>query len=108
MIFFIQGVGFLAVSHAHSYLQFSLALICVGASVGLTTVNTTSWLLESASEQERLKATGLLSSSIFMGQFFSPILMYYPVELLGIEGAFMFVSFILFGWSAFIYFRGRA
>jgi MFS family permease len=94
-LFLVQGAGFFGLGVAGSYAQFSLALTAVGIGVGLVIVNTNSWLLESAQEHERLKATGWLSSSIFLGQFISPLLMQPPVGLVGIAGTFSLVGTML-------------
>lgn len=87
-LFTIQGIGFIGLSYAKNYTQFNLALIFIGIGVGLVIVNTNSWLLESAQAYERLKATGLLSSAIFLGQFLSPLVLYFPTTLAGIEQSF--------------------
>jgi MFS family permease len=105
MLFFVQGVGFMGLSQAHTYAQFSFSLVAVGIGVGLVIVNTNSWLLEWAHEHERLKATGWLTSAIFLGQFISPILLHFPVKTWGIPGAFMLVSGVLFGVSLWVFLR---
>jgi MFS family permease len=95
LLFAIQGSGFIGISFSKTYAQFNSALILVGIGVGFVIVNTNSWLLESAQAHERLKATGLLSGSLFLGQFISPLLLYFPTTLYGIQETFRGVGVVL-------------
>ena len=107
LLFTIQGLGFVGISYSETYTQFNLALILVGIGVGLVIVNTNSWLLESAQDYERLKATGFLSSAIFMGQFLSPLLLYFPTTYVGIAESFRGVGLLLIAASLVIIFKPR-
>jgi len=104
-LFCIQGGGFVSLSLAHTYLQFSLALMLVGVGVGLVVVNTNTWLLETARDYERLRATGWLTGSIFLGQFLSPLLLHLPVSTWGVSRAFFLVGLLLFTVSMVILYR---
>lgn len=107
-LFTIQGVGFIGISYSQNYAQFNLALILIGIGVGLVIVNTNSWLLESAQAYERLKATGWLSSAIFLGQFLSPLMLYIPIEIAGIQKSFMGVGVLLVCVSIALLLRGKS
>jgi len=50
--------------------------------------NMTAWLLHYAHSTKRVKATAYLTSSFFLGQFFSPILTYPIVHYFGIVDFF--------------------
>ena len=90
-----QAVGFTGISQAWNYLSFNVALIATGIGVGLVLVNTSSWLLERATGSERLKATGILSSCIFLGQFSSPIIVAPLIGYLGVQQTFGFMAILL-------------
>lgn len=105
LVFCVQGVGFLGLGFSTSYLQFNASLIAIGIGVGFVIVNTNSWLLESAQPYERLKATGWLSSSIFMGQFLSPLILYLPTTLMGISNSFILMGIVLGSVGLFLSFR---
>lgn len=107
LLFLSQSIGFAGISQANTYLQFSCSLVAVGIGVGLVIVNTNSWLLEWAHEHERLKATGWLTSSIFLGQFLSPLLLYFPVKTLGVDGAFGLVGALLFSVSLALFIQAN-
>lgn len=104
-LFCVQGSGFVSLSLAHTYLQFSMALMLVGVGVGLAIVNTNSWLLETARDHERLRATGWLTGSIFLGQFLSPLLLHLPVSMWGVSRAFFLVGLLLLSVSVVILYR---
>ena len=50
--------------------------------------NITAWLLHYAHSTKRVKASAYLTSSLFLGQFFSPILTYPVVQYFGIVDFF--------------------
>lgn len=58
--------------------------------------NISAWMLSKTTFEKRVKASGYLTSSIFMGQFASPILFYPAVRSLGIHNFFLAVGSSLF------------
>ena len=58
--------------------------LIIGLGGGILMTNMTAWLLHYAHSTKRVKATAYLTSSFFLGQFFSPILTYPVVHYFGI------------------------
>jgi MFS family permease len=59
---------------------------------GLLLVNTNAWFLSQVPPSKRGRASGLLTSSFFLGQFASPLLFQPIVAHFGIQGLFLLVS----------------
>jgi len=103
MTFLFFGTGLLIISQAGSVHQLFYAAVFVGMGFGLLFVNTNAWFLSLVPPSKRGKASGLLTSSFFLGQFSSPLLFEPVVAAYGIQGLFlrgailsMLVSLILF------------
>jgi len=78
------GIGFLLVSRAGSYAAVVLAMVVAGSGAGLNFPNLSGWLLARTPEAIRGRVIGGLSTFIFLGQFFSPIVSYPFIERGGI------------------------
>jgi len=57
--------------------------------------SSTAWLLHYAHSTKRVKASAYLTSSLFLGQFFSPILTYPVVQYFGIVDFFKVMGIML-------------
>ncbi|WP_104697714.1 MULTISPECIES: MFS transporter [unclassified Helicobacter] len=104
-IFFIAlsllGGGFAVIGLLHNYFSILLGFLLLGLSLGLLNVNNSTWLFSLAEEKERPRAYGFLTSSMFAGQFISPLItqtiVYHIglVEMIGIVAIFVyFIGFI--------------
>lgn len=89
---FALGLFLISKSTAISQLFYSTAFI--GIAFGLLLVNTNAWFLSQVTPSKRGKASGLLTSSFFLGQFSSPLLFEPLVSMYGIQGLFFIVSCI--------------
>ncbi len=58
----------------------------------LQPVNTNAWFLSKVPPHKRGKASGILASSLFLGQFSSPLLFEPIVSCYGIQGLFMIIA----------------
>jgi MFS family permease len=58
-------------------------------------VNSHTWLLERAHVSRRGKASGMMASAIFLGQFASPIVIQPAVAVLGLQPTFGAVGGIM-------------
>jgi MFS family permease len=67
------GVGFLLVSRAGSYAAVVVSMIVMGLAMGLNFPNLMGWLMARTPAHARGRVVGGLSTSMFLGQFFSPI-----------------------------------
>lgn len=90
--FFSLGLFLLSQAKDISQLFYSTAFI--GMAFGMLLVNTNAWFLSRVPASKRGKASGLLTSSFFLGQFSSPLLCEPIVSLYGIQNLFFFVSLI--------------
>ncbi len=92
----IIGVGFICIGFVNDVHYFFITSPIMGFGGGILMTNITAWMLHKAHHTKRVKSSSYLTSSLFMGQFFSPILTYPIVQMLGIENFFEAIgSFIL-------------
>ena len=84
----IIAIGFIGISQVRELSYFFITSPIIGFGGGILMTNITAWLLHYAHSTKRVKATAYLTSSLFMGQFFSPIITYPVVQYFGIEDFF--------------------
>ena len=90
--FMLFGSGLFIISQASSITGLFFATVPIGMGFGLLLVNTNSWFLSLVPAHKRGKASGVLTSSLFLGQFSSPILFQPIVSAYGIQGLFLIIS----------------
>lgn len=83
-----MAVGYGMVALTPSYPVILAGLFVAGLGVGLFFPNGTLWAVTLAPPAIRGRVSGGLTASVFLGQFFSPILMQPAVAFAGIAGAF--------------------
>ena len=91
----IIAVGFIGISQVRSLSWFFVTAPIIGLGGGILMTNITAWLLHYAYSTKRVKATAYLTSSLFLGQFFSPILTYPVVHYFGIVDFFKVMGIAL-------------
>lgn len=96
LAFMVIGFGYLLIYIFNNYLIMLFALIIIGSSTGILLVTNSSWLFSLANDNIRAKAYGFLASSIFIGQFSSPIITQPFVKIFGINNMFLIFSILLF------------
>ena len=96
IIYIAFGIGLIIISKVTSPNQIFLASMFMGIGFGLVFVNINVWLLSIVEPNKRGKAIGVLTSSFFFGQFFSPIIFQPLVASIGIQGLFYYVSILSF------------
>lgn len=96
MTFTLFSFGLFIISQANSISGLFLATAPIGMGFGLLFVNTNAWFLSRVPAHKRGKASGVLTSSFFLGQFSSPILFQPIVLAYGIQKLFLFVSIFAF------------
>jgi len=92
----ICAVGLTAISFVYNVYFFFLTGILLGFGGGVMMTNISAWMLSKTTFEKRVKASGYLTSSVFLGQFASPILFYPVVKSLGIHDFFLAVGVFLF------------
>jgi len=90
------GVGLLVISQVSLVSQIYFASVFMGVGFGLVLVNINVWLLSLVEANQRGKAIGILTSSFFFGQFFSPIVFQPLISYIGIQELFFVVSILCF------------
>jgi len=96
IIYFFFGTGLLIISQVSTPNQLFFASLFMGVGFGLVLVNINVWLLSLVEAHKRGRAVGMLTSSFFFGQFFSPIV-FQPIVLeVGIQGLFFFAAILSF------------
>ncbi len=92
--FLLFGLGLLILSQAHNITQLYYCTVFIGMAFGLLLVNTNAWFLSKVHASKRGKASGILTSSFFLGQFSSPLLFQPIVQLYGIQMLFLLVGIL--------------
>ena len=101
--FVLFSLGVFIVSQAESIASLFFATAPLGMAFGLLLVNTNAWFLSQVPPHKRGKASGMLTSSFFLGQFSSPLLFEPIVMAYGIQGLFLIVSFIAIFIAVFLF-----
>ena len=96
IIYFFFGTGLLIISAVNTPNQLFFASLFMGVGFGLLLVNINVWLLSLVEAHKRGRAVGILTSSFFFGQFFSPIIFEPVVMQVGIQGLFFFTGILCF------------
>jgi len=97
--FFLFSLGLFFISQASKISELFYSTAFMGMAFGLLFVNTNAWFLSKVSDQKRAKASGVLTSSLFLGQFFSPIIFEPIVSRYQISGLFYIISILSFSIS---------
>ena len=105
--FTLFGFGLFIISQATSINQLFYSTAFIGMAFGLLFVNTNAWFLSRVSASKRGKASGILTSSFFLGQFSSPLLFEPIVSSYGIQGLFLLVSGISIFVALTLFIRTR-
>jgi MFS family permease len=94
LTFLVFSIATFLISHAQTIYELFYSTIFLGSAFGLLLVNTNAWFLSQVTVSKRGKASGVLTSSFFLGQFSSPLMVQPIVQLYGIQKLFLFVSFL--------------
>jgi len=105
IIYLFFTVGLFIISQVTSVSQLFFSSIFMGVGFGLVLVNVNMWLLSLVHAHKRGRAVGLLTSSFFFGQFFSPIVFEPIVTQWGIQGLFLIISIVslIIAMTIFLY-----
>jgi len=90
--FILFALGLFIISQATSITGVFFATAPMGMGFGLLIVNTNAWFLSRVPAHKRGRASGVLTSSFFLGQFASPILFEPIVSTYDIQTLFLMVS----------------
>jgi len=106
--FIMMSLGFIAISYVHTFELVILSMLVSGFGIGFLMPNTNLWAIELTVPRHRGKTMGILTMSMFLGQFLSPIVMQPIVNAYGLSRLFLFAGGILTVLAVlFFVFRGR-
>lgn len=91
----IVSFGFILIGLADDVRFFFLTSPIMGFGGGILMTTISAWMLSIVHPQKRVKASGYLTSSLFLGQFFSPIVFHMPVIIFGVQSFFIIIGVIL-------------
>lgn len=101
----IVGIGFIAIALVQNVYFFFLTSPIMGFGGGIMMTNMTAWMLSRTHHTQRIHKSAYLTSALFLGQFFSPIVFHPVVSIFTIEHFFMVVGItilILIGFTLII------
>ena len=88
----IIGFGFIAIGLVENVYYFFLTSPIMGFGGGILMTNMTAWMLSRTHHTQRIHKSGYLTSALFLGQFFSPILFHPVVSYFSIENFFIVIG----------------
>jgi MFS family permease len=105
IIFGLMGIGYLLIGQSSIWAQVLVGLAISGMGLGILMPNMSVWLSSAVPDAMRGRALGGLSTSMFLGQFLSPIVTQPITKSLGLGGVYALVGGILviiaLGFAAF-------
>lgn len=90
------ALGFTTVGFIHNIYFFFLTSPILGFAGGIMMTNVTAWMLSKTNLKKRVKSSGYFTSSLFLGQFLSPIIFHPLVENFEIQNFFLVIGLSLF------------
>ena len=105
--FILFALGLFIISQATSIAGVFFATAPMGMGFGLLFVNTNAWFLSRVPAHKRGRASGVLTSSFFLGQFASPILFEPIVSTYDIQTLFFMVSIFSVGVSVVLFIKSK-
>lgn len=102
VIYLLIGLGYVAISIANSYNLVLLSLIVAGLGLGLLLPNMNVWLNAITPVFTRGRALGGLTTSMFLGQFFSPIISQPIAQQVGLGSTYRIAGMAMLALAALI------
>lgn len=84
----LVAAGYAAIAVTHSYAVVLMGAAVSGFGVGVLFPNTAMWVTTLAPARIRGRLLGIMTAAMYLGQFFSPILVEPVVAAVGLSGAF--------------------
>jgi MFS family permease len=95
LAFVFMGSGYLMVYFSENYSTVFISMLIAGVGTGFLMPSGNLWIMEIAPEQIRGRLVGNTSRAIFLGMFFSPILIQPLINLFNVADAFLIASICL-------------
>lgn len=91
----IFGVGFIGYGLINNLNYFFIPAHIAGLGAGIMMTNITTWFLKFTTLKNRVKNSGYFTSSLFLGQFASPIIFFNIAKDIGVQEFLFTLGFIL-------------
>jgi MFS family permease len=88
IIFGLMGIGYLLIGQSSIWAQVLVGLAISGMGLGILMPNMSVWLSSAVPDNLRGRALGGLSTSMFLGQFLSPIVTQPLTKMMGLGGTY--------------------
>ena len=99
----VMGGGFFLIGFVENVNLFFITSPIMGFGGGMMMTTITAWTLSKAHHSKRVKSSAYLTSSLFFGQFVSPLVFHPFVDYLGIQKFFIVTgAFIFLGTMPFV------
>jgi MFS family permease len=95
LIFGLMGIGYLLIGQASNWAQVLVGLAIAGMGLGILMPNMNVWLSSIVADEMRGRALGGLSTSMFLGQFLSPIVTQPLTKVAGLGGTYALIGGLL-------------
>ncbi|MEI6330702.1 MAG: MFS transporter [Pseudanabaena sp. ELA645] len=95
IIFGCMGIGYLLIGQGSTWVQVLVGLAIAGIGLGILMPNMNVWISTAVPNAFRGQALGGLSTSLFLGQFLSPIIAQPFTKSIGLSGVYAFTGGIL-------------
>ncbi|MCT4672100.1 MAG: MFS transporter [Prolixibacteraceae bacterium] len=95
LILLFIGLGYIIISNTNGYPLFVLASSIVGIGVGLLMPMGNLWIMEIASNSNRAQLIGNVTTSIYLAQFLSPVLLQPIVRHYGVADLFQYSGYFM-------------
>jgi len=93
--FLVMAIGFIGIGMIKSIYFFFITSSLTGFGAGILIPTIRSWLLHNAHYTKQVKASGYLTSSLYLGQFASPIVFHPFIDIFGIQRFFFIIGMII-------------
>ncbi len=107
ILFIFASLGLFLVQWVNSLGMTILTMTIAGIGFGLLMPNASLCLISQSPPAIRGKVIGGLTAAVFLGQFFSPILMEPIVQNFGIKTAYMFGGLVSLGIAIYFFYQHR-
>ncbi|MBL0686371.1 MAG: MFS transporter [Sulfurospirillum sp.] len=91
----IVAIGFILIGFISNVYLFFLTSPIIGFGGGILMANMTTWMLHVSHHTKRVKSSSFLTSSLFLGQFFSPLVTHPVLNYFGVQDFFIAIGVIL-------------
>ena len=107
LAFGLLAIGFFGIQITPSYPIILFSALFAGAGIGLLMPSMRLWVITLANPKIRGRSVGFLTSSLYLGQFLSPIIAQPIVSLQSIQSLYFIIAFIAGTLSIFLFLKSK-